>query len=77
MAFCNVNQFKAKKLIKSKNITTIDQVERTFKSSAYFAWNMLIYMLTRSGGRLLSLWVKVDKAKKEPKSMIREMIFVI
>jgi len=32
---------KAKKLIKFKNITTMDQIERTFKSSAYYAWNML------------------------------------
>jgi len=41
MAYCNINQFKAKKLIKSQNITTMDQVERTFKSSAYYAWNLL------------------------------------
>jgi len=41
MAYCNINQFKAKKLIKARNITTIDQVERTFKSSAYFAWSLL------------------------------------
>jgi len=41
MAYCNINQFKAKKLIKARNITTMDQVERTFKSSAYFAWSLL------------------------------------
>jgi len=39
MAFCNTSQFTAKKLIKSKSITSCDQVERLFKSSAYLAWN--------------------------------------
>jgi len=39
MAFCNVNQFLAKRLIKNKNLDSIEQVERTFKSSAYLAWN--------------------------------------
>jgi len=38
MAFCNVSQFLAKRLIKKKNIIGLDHVERTFKSSAYLAW---------------------------------------
>jgi len=37
MAFCNVSQFLAKRLI--KNISSLDQVERIFKSSAYLAWD--------------------------------------
>jgi len=39
MAFCNVNQFKVKRLMKDRKITNIKQVERTFKSSAFYAWN--------------------------------------
>jgi len=37
MTFCNVSQFKAKRLLK----TSIEQVEQVFKSSAYFGWNTL------------------------------------
>jgi len=33
MAYCNVNQYIAKKLIKSRNIVSCDQVERNFKAS--------------------------------------------
>jgi len=32
MVFCNVNQFKAKKLLKIRGITKSEQVEKTFKS---------------------------------------------
>jgi len=39
MAFCNTSQFIAKRLIKSKNISNCNQVERIFKSSAYLAWD--------------------------------------
>jgi|GEM_PF-3730276 len=39
MAFCNVSQFNAKKLIKSKGIIKLEQVYKVFKSSAYLAWN--------------------------------------
>jgi len=39
MAFCNTSQFIAKRLIKSKNITDCNQVERIFKSSAFLAWD--------------------------------------
>jgi len=39
MAFCNTSQFIAKRLIKSKNITNCNQVEKIFKSSAYLAWD--------------------------------------
>jgi len=39
MAFCNISQFRAKRLIKNKNITSLDQVEKIFKSSAYLAWD--------------------------------------
>jgi len=39
MAYCNVNQFTAKRLAKIRNIANCDQVERNFKSSAYLAWN--------------------------------------
>jgi len=38
MAFCNTSQYNAKRLIKSKNITDSNQVEKLFKSSAYLAW---------------------------------------
>jgi len=41
MAFCNVNQFRAKKLLKTKNIYSIEQVEQTFKSLTFYAWNIL------------------------------------
>jgi len=40
MAFCNVKQYKAKRLFKTKNIISIEQVEQTFKSSAYYTWNL-------------------------------------
>jgi len=36
---CNVSQFK--RLLKTKNIISIDQVEQVFKSSAYYDWNTL------------------------------------
>jgi len=39
MAFCNVSQFIAKRLIKKNNISSRDQVERVFRSSAYLAWD--------------------------------------
>jgi len=39
MAFCNTSQYIAKRLIKNKNIINSDQVEKTFKSSAYLAWD--------------------------------------
>jgi len=39
MAYCNVSQFIAKKLIKKNNICSVEQVEKHFKSSAYLAWN--------------------------------------
>jgi len=39
MAYCNVNQFTAKRLAKVRNITNCDQVDKNFKSSAYLAWN--------------------------------------
>jgi len=39
MAFCNTSQFIAKRLIKGKNISNCDQVEKIFKSSAYLAWD--------------------------------------
>jgi len=39
MAYCNVSQFIAKKQIKINNICNFEQVEKTFKSSAYLAWN--------------------------------------
>jgi len=39
MAYCNVSQFIAKKHIKNNNICNLDQVEKTFKSSAYLAWD--------------------------------------
>jgi len=41
MAYCNVYQFKTKKLLKARNITNILQVEQVFKSSAYYKWNTL------------------------------------
>jgi len=43
MAYCNINQFNAKKLVKIRNITSPDQVERNFKSSPYLAWNNIEY----------------------------------
>jgi len=39
MAYCNVNQFTAKRLAKVRNITNCDQIDKNFKLSAYLAWN--------------------------------------
>jgi len=39
MAYCNINQYIAKKLAKTRNIVNCEQVEKNFKSSAYLAWN--------------------------------------
>jgi len=39
MAFCNINQYKTKRLIKARNIDSVEQVELTFKATAYYAWN--------------------------------------
>jgi len=39
MTYCNVNQYFAKKLTKIRNIMSFDQVEKTFKFSAYLAWD--------------------------------------
>jgi len=47
MAYCNINQFNAKKLLKIRNITSCDQVERNFKSSAYLAWSNIDFILRR------------------------------
>jgi len=37
MAFCNINQYKAKRLVKARNIVNIEQVEQVFKASAFYA----------------------------------------
>jgi len=39
MAYCNINQYKAKRLIRIRNIDSIEQVELAFRASAYFAWS--------------------------------------
>jgi len=44
MAYCNVNQFLAKRLIKKNNINNRDQVEKVFRSSAYLAWDNIDLM---------------------------------
>jgi len=41
MAYCNINQYVAKKLAKIRNIVSCDQVKKNFKSSAYLAWNSI------------------------------------
>jgi len=41
MAYCNVNQFRAKKLLRARNIDNIDHIEHEFKASAYYAWNTI------------------------------------
>jgi len=41
MAYCNVNQFKAKKLLETRDINNIDQVEQEFKASVFYAWNII------------------------------------
>jgi len=39
MAYCHVNQFQAKKLLKIRGITNCNQVESIVKSSAFLACN--------------------------------------
>jgi len=53
MAYCNVNQFNVKKLAKIRNITSCDQVEKNFKSSAYLTWNNVDY--SREDSRSIGL----------------------
>jgi len=39
MAFCNINQYKAKRLIKARNIDNLEQVKLAFRASAYYTWS--------------------------------------
>jgi len=50
MAYCNINQFNAKKFIKIRNITSPGQIERIFKSSAYLAWNNIEFLQENGEG---------------------------
>jgi len=36
MAYCNINQFKAKRIMKSRDTNSLDQVDKFFKSSAFY-----------------------------------------
>jgi len=38
MAYCNINQYKVKRLIRVRNIENLEQTELVFKASAYYAW---------------------------------------
>jgi len=51
MAYCNINQYVAKKLAKIRNIVSCDQVEKNFKSSAYLAWSNVDFSQDDPGPR--------------------------
>jgi len=72
MAYCNINQYIAKKLVKIRNITSYNQVEKNFKSSAYLAWDNVDFSQEESKpvGRVTPSTFRSiggkDKSKRKP-----------
>jgi len=54
MAYCNINQYKAKRLIKIRNISNIEQAEQIFKSSTFSHGTARIWILEMNLTRGLS-----------------------
>jgi len=50
MAYLNTNQFTARKVLKSKNIMRLDQIDSLLRSSAYYAWNHFDFPPDSGGG---------------------------
>jgi len=69
MAFCNINQYLAKRQIKVNKISSLDQIEKTFKSCAYLAWDN-VDIISNLGFSENSSTPSVVKSKNKNKNKI-------
>jgi len=57
MAYCNINQFKTKKIMKSRDTNSLDQVDKFFKSSTFYAsvisWRLHDFLISKTTNKII------------------------
>jgi len=62
--YCNVNQYKAKQLMNLKRIENVEQVNNLFKSSVFYAWNNMDWLLDTGNIKCTSILSLVRSGTK-------------